>query len=216
MIVFDILLLVVLLIGCLLGYKRGFFGSITKPLKIIASICLTIVISSPIINAWTRPLFTGKVEGWIYNSLSEAFADSSADIAAEKMPTLLKLFAEMMDLEISAGGSELTSEEVLTALAEKMATPIGNLIAVVVTYAALFIILMLLLTVLIALLDVVFTRGVLGKINKVLGLLLGAVIATVAACIVANVIALISAEAASGVITQFFKNINPFAIMMSF
>ena len=94
MIVFDILLLVVLLIGCLLGYKRGFFGSITKPLKIIASICLTIVISSPIINAWTRPLFTGKVEGWIYNSLSEAFADSSADIAAEKMPTLLKLFAE--------------------------------------------------------------------------------------------------------------------------
>lgn len=75
---------------------------------------------------------------------------------------------------------------------------------------------MLLLTLLIALLDVVFTRGILGKINKVLGLLLGGVIAMVVACVAANIINLISPEAASGAITQFFKNINPFAIMMKF
>lgn len=216
MTLFDIILLAILLIGFLLGYKRGFFGSITKPLKIVASICLTIIISSPIINAWTRPLFTGKVQGWIYESLSESFANSSADISAEQMPTMLKLFAEMFDLNVNSSGAEATSEEVLSALAEKMAAPIGNLIAVVVTYIALFIVFMLLLTVLIALLDVVFTRGILGKINKFFGLLLGGVIAMVVACVLANVVEIFSADATSGAITQFFKNFNPFAIMMKF
>ncbi len=216
MTVLDIVLLAILVIGFLLGYKRGFFGSITKPLKIVASICLTIVISSPIINAWTRPLFTSKIEAWIYKSLLEAYPNVTGVAAAESVPTLLRLVAELLKVDISTLGSDATTEEVLSLMASEMAIPIGNLVAVAVTYLALFIVFMLLLTLLISLLDVVFTRGILGKINKFLGLLLGGVIAMVAACVVANVVGAISADAASGAITQFFKNINPFAIVMKF
>ena len=216
MTVLDIILLVILLIGFLLGYKRGFFGSITKPLKILASVSLTIVISSPIINAWTRPLLTGKIEAWIYKSLSEAYFGASAETASEGVPAVLKLAAELMKLDLGALGSEATTEEILSLMAAQMAVPIGNLVAVAVTYLALFIVFMILLSVLIALLDVVFTKGILGKINKGLGLLLGGVIAMVVACVVANIVGAVFADAARGTITQFFKNINPFAIVMKF
>lgn len=216
MTVLDVVLLVILAIGFLLGYKRGFFGSVTKPLKIVASICLTVVISSPIINAWTRPLFTGKIEAWIYKSLLEAYPTVTGEGAAESVPTILKLAAELLKLDISALGGDATTDEVLALMAKEMAVPIGNLIAVAVTYLALFIVFMLLLSLMISLLDVIFTRGILGKVNKFLGLLLGGVIAMVAACIVANIVGAISADAARGAITQFFKNINPFAFVMKF
>ncbi|MBQ3016940.1 MAG: CvpA family protein [Clostridia bacterium] len=214
MTVLDIILLVIMLIGLLLGFKRGFFGSITKPLKLVASACLTIVISSPIINAWTRPFFVGKIDSWIYKSLVEACPDSTGEVSAEAVSSVLKFLAEIFKLDMSSVGSEATTEEVLSVISKEMATPVGNLIAVVVTYLVLFIVFMLVLSLLIKLLDAVFTTGILGKINKFLGLLLGAVISMVIACIVANIVGVFSQDAVSGAITQFFKNINPFAIVM--
>ena len=210
----DAILAIVIAVGFLLGYKRGFFGAITKPLKVIATVCLTILISSPIINYWTRPLFVGKVETWIFNSLVENCPEISAEGGFDTMPVILKIFASMMNVDVSAFGESATTEQILGAIAEQMALPIGNLIAVVVTYAALFIILILILSVLIALLDVVFTQGVLGRINKFLGLLLGGVIAAVIACVIANICYRISPTFAGGFVSQFFKNINPFAILM--
>ena len=216
MTVFDIILLVIMLLGLFVGYKRGFFGSITKPLKLILSICLTIVVSSPIINAWTRPFFTGKVSAWIYSSLLEAYSGATEGVAAEEIPSALKFMAELFNLDMSSLESGASSEEVLSLMADKMAAPIGNLIAVVVTYLALFIIFMILLKLVIWLFDSVFKKGLIGKVNKILGLLLGGVIAMVVACVVANIAGAVSADLARGAVTQFFKNINPFAIVMSF
>ena len=216
MTVFDIILLVIMLLGLFLGYKRGFFGSITKPLKLVLSICLTIVVSSPIINAWTRPYFTGKVSAWIYSSLSEAYAGAADGVATDEIPSALKFMAEIFNLDMSSLESGATSEEILSLMSDKMAAPIGNLIAVVVTYLALFIIFMILLKIVIWLFDSVFKKGLIGKVNKILGLLLGGVVAMVIACVAANIAGAVSENLASGVITQFFKNINPFAIVMKF
>ena len=210
----DFILIAVVLIGGLLGYKKGFFGSITKPIKFLASISLTILISSPIINAWTRPLFVGKVSAWIEKSILEACAGGSVDISSDKMPVVLKLMAQMVNADVSSLPENATTDEIISLISNQLALPIGNLIAVIVTYLALFILLMILLTVLIALLDTVFTKGVLGKINKGLGVLLGAVVATVTACVIANIVGIFSADAVSGTVTQFFKNINPFSMIM--
>ena len=209
----DIILLLIIAVGLVLGFKKGFFGVVTKPLKLVASICLTILISSPIINAWTRPFFAAKVENWIYNSLVESTAGLSGEMTTETMPVLLKLFVEILNVDLT-GVENAATESILSAIAQQMALPIGNLIAVVVTYALLFIILMLLLSVLLSLADIILTKGWIGKVNKLLGLLLGGVIASVIACIFANICYKISPTFASGAITEFFKNINPFAIVM--
>ena len=211
--VLDIILLVILAIGCFLGCKKGFFGAVTKPIKFIASICLTIVIASPIINAWTRPLFVGMIEPWVYNTLLENCPDFGAELSAESLPAILRIVADILNLDLVSESASAT-ESILADIASKLAIPIGNFIAVVVTYVALFLILMLVLTILIKLLDTVFTKGWLGKVNKFLGLLLGAVIATVVASIIANIINAIAPSITDGAITQFFKNFNPFSLIM--
>ncbi len=212
--VFDIIILLIMAVGVILGCKKGFFGSITKPVKLVASICLTIVISSPIINAWTRPLFVGKVEGWVYSGIMENCPDITAGTAQESLPLMFRLLAETLKLDLSNLDPAATTEDIVTLIAEQLAVPVGNFIAVVVTYAALFVVLMILLTVLVALLDAVFTTGWLGKVNRVLGLLLGAVVAAVIASILANIIGAFAPNVVSGAVSQFFKNINPFSIIM--
>ena len=210
----DGILIVVLLVGLLLGYKKGFFGTVTKPLKFIASVCITIVVAAPILNAWTRPLFVGKVETWIYDSLVESGANITAENATESMPVALRLLAQILNVDVSGIDASSGTEGLIKAISSAVAAPIGNFVAVVITYVLLFVSIMILLKILIALLDILFARGILGKINKILGLLLGGVFATVTACIIANVAFKVSPEIAGGPITEFFKNINPFAVIM--
>ena len=212
--VFDIIILVIMAIGLILGYKKGFFGSITKPIKLVASVCLTIVISSPIINVWTRPLFTEKVESWIFSAIMENCPELTATTAEKGLPLMFRLIAETLKIDLASLDPAATTEEIVALIAEQMSLPIGNLVAVVVTYVALFIILLILLTVLVALLDAVFTTGWLGKVIKVLGLLLGAVVAAVIVSVLANIIGAFAPSVVSGAISQFFKNLNPFSFLM--
>lgn len=211
--VFDFVLLAIMLIGMILGYKKGFFGSITKPIKLIASFSLTVVIATPVLNSWTRPLFVEKVRVWIYDSLINSLPEISAD-ATDSIPAALKIFAELFKVDLGGLDASAGTEAVINEVASKMALPIGNLIAVIVTYLALFLVILLLLKILIALLDVIFTKGLLGKINKILGLLLGMVVTTVVCCIIVSLVGKISYEAVAGPVCQFFMNFNPFSLLM--
>ncbi len=200
--IFDAVWIIVVVIGFLLGYKKGFFGSITKPIKIVASICLTVIVASPVINVWTRSFFVGKVETWINETLSEV---GTATI--EELPSVLQFSVELLQIDVE--GLE-TVEEMVSA----MAAPIGNFIAVIVTYVALFIVFMILLTILVSLLDIAFNKGFLGKVNRFMGLLLGGVIAAVIACILANIIGSFAPGLVGGPVSQFFKNFNPFSLVL--
>ena len=214
--VLDIILIIILAIGCFLGFKKGFFGAVTKPIKLIASICLTIVVASPIINAWSGPFFIGMVEPWVYDTLIQSYPDAGAEFSAESLPVVLKIAAELLKLDIPTEGAagQTAVEAVLADISAKMAVPIGNFIAVVATYVALFLIFMILLTVLIKLLDTVFTKGWLGKVNKFFGMLLGAVVATVISSVLANIVNAVAPTVADGAVTQFFINFNPFSLIM--
>lgn len=212
--VLDYILIAVILISLILGYKRGFFGSITKPIKVIAAICLTVVVSTPILNAWTRPMFTEKVEVWIYDSLMSSLPESGAEGVTEALPAALKVLANLFKVDLSAIDTSLGIEAVINEISAQMAAPIGNLIAVVVTYVVLYVVFLLLLKIAIALLDAIFTTGWLGKINKFFGVLLGAVFATVICCIIVSIIGKISYETIEGPVSQFFRNFNPFVLVV--
>lgn len=217
MTVLDLILPIMIVIGLLLGYKKGFFATVTKPLKLVFAICITVLAAAPIINAWTRPYFTGKVENWIYSSLIENSPDITTETAADSMPTLLKLMANLFNIDFSTAADGLSgTETVISGISEKMALPVGNLIAVIVTYIALFIIAKIFTRVLLAVLNKFVKKGLLGRVNKVLGLLTGGMVATILACITSSIAYRISPEFASGAISTFIRNINPFAILMKF
>ena len=214
MTVLDLILPILILIGVLLGYKKGFFATVTKPLKLVFALCLTVIAAAPIINVWTRPFFSGKVEAWIYSSLLESCPDITAETASESLPTFIRLMANVFKVDFSAVGDG--AEGILTEISRQMALPIGNLIAVVVTYVALFIVSVVITKIIIAILNALVKKGILGKINKVLGLLFGGMLAIIFACVLSSIAYKIDPDFASGAVATFFRNINPFAILMKF
>ncbi len=216
MTVLDIILPILIVIGMMLGYKKGFFETVTKPLKLVFALCITIFAAAPIINTWTRPFFSGKIQGWIYSSLMESAPDITAETASDSLPTLLKLTAELFKVDLSATEGLVGAEAVINSISEKMAAPMGNLIAVIVTYVALFFVSLLLTKVLLAILNKFVKKGLLGRVNKALGLLTGGMIATIIACVISSVAYKASPDFASGAISTFIRNINPFAILMKF
>lgn len=210
---FGVFLIIVVAIGGILGYKKGFFEVITKPLKFVASICLTVLVSSPILNVWTRPLFTEKVNSWIYETLITN-VEVSGIMPSDEIPLIFRLMIEIFKIDTGSVDVNSTTEVLIEEISSKLSVPVGNLIAVIITYAIVFVIMIILLSVAISLLDIAFKKGTLGRINRVLGSILGVIIAIVIAAVLANIIYKIIPPVADGVVSQFFKNINPFAMIL--
>ena len=216
MTVLDLILPIIIVIGLLLGYKKGFFATVTKPLKLVFALCLTILLAAPIINTWTRDFFTGKVEGYIFSSIMESCPDITAESASESLPSVLNFIVRLFDIEFTTTDQASSAEAVISAISKEMALPIGNLIAVIVTYVALFFVSMILTRIILAILNKLVKKGLLGRINKFLGLIFGGMLGIIVACIISSIAYKISPEFADGVISNFFREFNPFAILMKF
>ena len=213
--IMDGVLAIIILVGVFLGYAKGFFSVITKPVKIIGSACITYCIANPIIEAWTRPFFTEKAYGWINNALLEKSPDLSVDTAGESLPFVLRLIASIFKIDVSAAGSAATSEEIIAEISKSLSVPTGNIIAIAVTYLVLFIAILIVLSIIVAIIGTVIDSGPLAVIDKILGLILGTAIAIVACCIVANITGSIAKEFTGGFVFEFFKNFDPFSLILS-
>ena len=212
--ILDGILALIMLIGVILGLKLGFIGFVAKPVKLIAAGALTVCVSTPILDSWTRPFFTVKVHGWIYNYLLEKCPELTGENASSALPAVLRFIANLFKVDVSSLGADATSEELISALTEALATPLGNYLAIAVTYAALFFVFTLLLSILVSIIDsAVSSVGILAFFNKVLGFIIGVALAIVLSCIVANVIGHFHDGMPGGFVYNFFKNFNPFEIL---
>ena len=70
--------------------------------------------------------------------------------------------------------------------------------------------------IIIAIMNHLVKKGMIGRVNKWLGLLMGLLLSTILACIVSSIAYKISSDFADGAISTFFRTINPFAILMKF
>ena len=216
MTVLDLILPIIIVIGLLLGYKKGFFATVTKPLKLVFALCLTVLLAAPIINTWTREFFTCRVEDYIFTSIMESCPEITAESASESLPSLLEFVVRVFNIEFTTTDQASGTEAIISAISKELALPIGNLIAVIVTYVALFFVSMLLTRIVLAILNKLVKKGLLGKINKFLGLIFGGMLGTISACIISSVAYKISPEFADGAVSSFFREFNPFAILMKF
>ncbi len=201
--VLDFVWPIVVILGFVFGYRKGFFASVTRPIKFLASISLTVLVALPVINL-IKPFFTDKIFVWMSTKIEEAGV-----VDALEIPKGIKFLADLLRIEVS----EITSVDVLVS---DLSSRVGGFISIIISYVCLFIIFMLLLTLVIALLNLAFNKGILKKINKILGVLLGGVIAAVAACVLVNIVGAFAPGAIEGPISQFFSRFNPVTILFGF
>lgn len=211
----DGALAIVVLAGVIIGLIKGFFSVISVPAKIVGSAAITFVAANPIIDAWTRPFFVSKSYTWINDLLIEKCPDITGADASEKMPLVLKLMASMFKIDVAALGEEATTADLIGKIAEQMSLPCGNLLATVVTYLAIFIVVFLVFSIVTAIIGGFVTSGPLAVVDKALGLILGAAVSILVCCIAANIISGVSEDIQGGFVYEFFKNFDPFSLVMS-
>ena len=213
-IVIDIFLVAFVVIGFIIGLKRGFVKSVQGPLCFVGAIAFAYLLSNPISTNIVEPMIGASLT----NQLSEYLASNCADPGAE-LPTLVKLAAGIVQCDLEGK----TIEQIIV----EIASPTVHVVTVIIVFVILLFVLKLLLRLLFKLLDSVFNSSILVVPNKIVGCalntILGAVFAWVAVFVFNFVIHLDSmsdvvwaAEFTGGPIYNFFLNLSPLDILLGF
>jgi uncharacterized membrane protein required for colicin V production len=211
--VLDVVFGIIILIGLIIGIKKGFISIVSKPIKIIAAIAISI--------SFATPVGTGIIQPYIQEPITDAFAeqiyencpDISAETTADDLPTILKLVATVFNVEISEDAEN--ADDAIHQIAESFATPVVNAISIAVGFVVLIVASSVILSLAFMLLNSVFNSGPLAIINRALG----AILMVIFALIICWVIISIAGDKLpfqGGFIYDFFKNKNPMELILQF
>lgn len=222
-IVLDAILLIILVGGMVLGYKRGFIKSITKPVRFFAAIFTAFKLASPIAKNFLEPMIKTPVTNQIRDYLVKNCPSITPETASEELPTLLKFAASIMNVDIEA----LSPVDTVSAIVESLADPVIHLLSVIVTFIIVYFLAKLVYSLVLSIFSSMFNDGVLGFPNKILGcvftLLFAVVISWVFVVLfdfVINSSVFVNAAWAKdfegGVIYRFFAKNSPVDLLLSF
>ncbi len=166
-IIVDIVLWVILLIGCLWGIKVGFVKTVAKPAKFIMAVFLAISLASVVGSVFIKPM----VQEPIITKLTEYFTEKIGEgvAATEELPTLVKFAASLAGIDLEAISSAEAQADMVNAVIVAITDPVLDLISSVLAFFLLYIVLKLLLSFVFAIIDSIVDNGVLGIVNRALG-----------------------------------------------
>ena len=225
-IIVDLLLAVIIGVGVVLGIKRGFFYTATKPIKWFSALLLAVSLSSTVASGIIQPIIEEPITNQISNYLIDKCEGLAPSDAKAELPTLLKFAANIADINISDINGESTREFISNTV-DKLASPAIYLISVILAFFAIYFISKILLAILFKLLNGIFKTGVIGVLNKILGGVLGLFLAFVAVWLLVIIFGYVinlpaiaktgfAGEFDGGVIYRFIKSMSPLDLLLSF
>ena len=222
----DIIIAAIIVFGAVIGITRGFVATVAKPVKWFAAIALSVSLCVPAADSIVQPMIEEPITNQISDYVIEKCTDITADNANEKLPTLLKISATLVGLDISHIAAT-DSESFVTELVRQLSEPATHLISVIISFFAIYFISKILLGITVLLINKIFEGGVFGALNKVLGFIFSTTFAFIIAWALTSIFGyVINLSAFSdvawikdfngGFIYKFFKSISPIDILLSF
>jgi uncharacterized membrane protein required for colicin V production len=213
-IVIDVVLAAFVVIGLIIGLKRGFIRSVESPLRFVGALASAYLLANPVSVGIIEPI----VGASLTNQLSEYLKSNCSNPDAE-LPTIIKLAAQIVNVDLEGK----TIEQIIVDIA----SPTVHVVTVIIVFFILFFISKLLFKLLFKLLDMIFNSTLLVIPNKIVGCvmnaLLGAVFAWIAVFVFNFIIHLDSmsevvwaAEFEGGPIYNFFLNLSPLDLLLGF
>lgn len=225
-IVVDLIIVSIVLFGAFLGIKRGFILTLAKPVKWIASIFIALTLCNSVANSIVQPMIEAPITNQISSYLTEECAEITAENASEELPTLLKLAAGIVGVDVNSITGDNASDYI-SEIVDKLALPAIHLIAIVISYIALYILAKILLSLAVSLINSILSGGIFGVANKILGFVFSTFLAFVAAWLLVALFGYIINIPAlrevgwigsfkGGYVYRFFKEISPIELLLSF
>ncbi len=222
----ELILLGILGGGVYLGIKKGFISIMAKPVKVFASFMLAVAICGGFARLVIAPIIEAPITNYISSFLYENCEYITPDTAADELPTLLKISAAAFNIDVYAIASNAEGDIISTIVSE-LASPAIYVIAVVISFFAVYFIGRLLFSLAMYIVDVLLKGGIIGKINKTLGIVFGVCIAFIGAWAFAGFVKFILntpilassnsvAAFRGGLLYRFFNSFSPIELLLSF
>ena len=169
----DGIIILILIIGIILGVKRGFVATVAKPVRIVASIGVSFMLCKPLsvkfVQPWIQKPLTEKWTAF----LQEKCGEITAETASTELPGIMKLIAKLFGVDVNAAAEQATTT-IVEAIANALAEPLANLAGVVLSFVALFLVTSIVCWLLFKIIDLIFNIGPLEIVNRIFGLVFGA------------------------------------------
>jgi uncharacterized membrane protein required for colicin V production len=222
-IIIDALIVVVVLLGIFLGIKLGFVKLIAKPIKFCLSVAISAWLCNPIAKNILVPLIGAPISNQIKSYLIQNYPNLTPETALEELPSILKVAAMFLDIDVSS----LSPETIIESVVDSLALPIIYIISLVLTFVVLYFVSKLLLSLLLSLLNSVFDDGFLSLPNKILGCIFNTFASLALVWILTVGFEFVIhlpifegyawvQEFNGGFIYSFFKSLNPVDLLLSF
>ena len=225
-IVLDIVLVLIVLIGLILGWKRGFVGVVAKPVKFAASLALAIGACNEVSSKLIYPNINAPITNYVRNFLYENCSGITGATASDELPTVMKLAAAIFDIDIE-GVANGASGSVIDAIAEELTGPVVNVVSVVLSFIAIFIVANIVIALALWLVNAILKKGLLGVLNRILGTVFAVAFAFIISWAFASLFSFVihtpaMADASwvkdfeGGFVYNFLNEYNPIELLLSF
>ena len=228
-IILNVIIAAILVLGVYIGYRKGFIGVASGPIKFFAAIAITITCCGAFGNAVIKPLVHDPISNYVADYLYENCGDVTAENINDELPTILKLSAGLADVDVNAiaEDAENSGEAVIDAVADKLTDSVSGLIATVIGFFVLYFLMKILVGILLRLLNSLINRGVIGGVNKTVGVVFGAIIGIILAWGFVSILEFLFhsslfsdssyiAEFDGHALYYFFKTYSPLELLLSF
>lgn len=221
-IIVDILLVLILAAGFILGWKRGLIKTLAKPVKIVAVWACSIKFCADAARRFIVPLIQKPVTEKLSVILREKCAGLTAQTVSEDLPTILKMTAGIFNIDIKQVAQD-SGDALIERLAETFTQPLVYVVAIVISFILLLIVCNIVFSLLLWLLNGIFHTKPLSWLNRALGVVFGAAFAFIIAWLVSMIVgAVFGSQAFSslgfegGAIFRFFKEYHPLDLLLGF
>ena len=106
-IIFDVSLGIILLVGLLIGYKKGFINIVFKTFRSLGALVLAYYLAKPFVAMFD---LTNKIAQPVKNMLLDYVVTSSPEGTAGKIPTVLKSLANLFGTDLTKIANSTSGE----------------------------------------------------------------------------------------------------------
>lgn len=217
----EILLWVILLVGVALGIRSGFIRMAAKPVKLILSLVLAFSLCTSVAEGIVTPIIEQPITNYIYDFLAENCPELNIENVAEELPTVLKMAAGMYGINVEEIVAQNAGRDIIAEITAVLAAPVISILAIIVSFVLLYFVSKLLITLALSLIDLIFSNGIFGALNKTLGGISGAVISFAVAWALAVLIEFLyhingNGLENPGLLYTFFNTYSPIELLLSF
>ncbi len=224
-IIIDLVLIGIIGFGIYYGVTKGFVFMAAKPFKTVFAIIFAYTSATWFAELIVSPVIGAPIKGYVSDFLYTNLPNITPTTAPDELPTLLKMAAAAFGVDFASAAVDGTSY--IDTLVATLSDPVIGVISIIFSAIALFFIGKLIFSLALFLLNKFCNAGLLGKINKILGIVFGAFVFVLISWGVAVLISVIfhlpvfdSNELISGfeggLIYKFFNFMNPIVLLLSF